>query len=188
MAAPGSGPEKFKIWTKAGEILEFGFTTDSRIEGPGRSEARTWALNKLSDTAGNYIEFTYTEDSSTGEFHIDEIAYTGNATQGLQPYNRVDFIYESRPDTIKAYAAGGSADLTRRLTNIKVYAEGNLFRDYRIAYGSGLSARSRVSSITECATVSACFKPTTFGWSSDGSAAMTSTALATSSVPSSTLF
>jgi hypothetical protein len=160
----GGGPEKFKVWTKAGEILEYGYTADSRVEAPGRSDVRTWALNKLSDTAGNYIEFVYVENSTTGEWRINTINYTGNAAQGLSPYNRIHFIYETRPDTIKAYAAGGSADISQRITNVKVYAEGTLFRDYRIAYGTGLSGRSRISSITECATDTVCFKPTTFGW------------------------
>jgi hypothetical protein len=181
--AAGSGPEKFKVWTKAGEILEFGYTADARIEGPGRSDVRSWALNKLSDTAGNYIEFKYSENSTTGEFHIDEISYTGNEAQGLQPYNRVDFTYETRPDTIKAYVAGGAADLSQRLINVKVYAENALFRDYRIAYGMELSGRSRISSITECATDTACFKPTTFAWSGDGTAAMTAEALTENNVP-----
>jgi hypothetical protein len=45
----GSGPEKFKIWTKAGEILEFAYSSDSRIEAPGRSDVRVWALNKISE-------------------------------------------------------------------------------------------------------------------------------------------
>jgi RHS repeat-associated protein len=147
---------------------------------------RSWALSKLSDTVGNYIEFEYFENSTTGEFRIDEINYTGNAGQGLLPYNRVDFVYETRADQIKAYAAGGAADLTQRLSNVKVYAEETLFRDYRITYGTGLSARSRIASITECATDTACFKPTTFSWSSNGTAGMTSTALTGNNVPGST--
>jgi hypothetical protein len=48
--AAGGGPEKFKVWTKAGEILEYGYTADSRIEAPGRTDARAWALNKISGT------------------------------------------------------------------------------------------------------------------------------------------
>ena len=182
----GSGPQEFKMWTKAGEILEFGSTANSRIEAPGRSDVRAWALSKLSDTAGNYIEFEYSENATTGEFQIEEIKYTGNAAQGLAPYNRVDFVYGARPDAIKAYAAGGAADVTQRLSNVKVYAEGQLFRDYRIAYGTGLSGRSRIASITECATDIVCFKPTTFVWSSAGTAAMTSQALAGNNVPSGT--
>ena len=54
-------PTYFKAWTKSGQIMEFGNTGDSRVEaatqprGVARSAARCWALNKVSDTAGNYL-------------------------------------------------------------------------------------------------------------------------------------
>ena len=35
----GSGPEKFKVWKKSGEIFEYGYTADSRVEDPlGRGD------------------------------------------------------------------------------------------------------------------------------------------------------
>jgi len=175
----GSGPLYFKVWRKSGEILEFGNTADSRIEATGRSDVWVWALNKLSDTAGNYETFTYVEDTANGGFRISRIDYTGNAAQGLAPYNRMDFVYAARTDVSTTYQAGSKISQLQRLTNVQVFADAALFRDYQITYEAtpGLSGRSRPISIKECApngvSGNDCFPPTTFQWSLDGAATLT---------------
>lgn len=181
----GLGPQWFKVWRKGGEIMEFGNTADSRIEALGRSDVFVWAINRLSDTAGNYETFTYTEDTTNGGYRIARIDYTGNAAQGLSPYNRVEFIYTTRPDPFRSYHAGSKITQDQRLTNIKVYADASLYRDYQIAYETTLplSGRSRPISVTECATNTTtssldCFPPTTFQWSPDGQASLTTVSLA----------
>ena len=179
----GSGPQYFKVWRKSGEILEFGNTADSRIEALGRADVWVWALNKLSDTAGNYETFTYTEDTTDGGFRISRVDYTGNAAQGLSPYNHMDFIYAARLDVSSTYQAGSRITQNQRLTNIKVYADAALFRDYQVTYETtpGLSGRSRPTGIKECAPNamggSDCFPPTTFQWSPDGAATLTTLGL-----------
>lgn len=181
----GSGPQWFKVWRKSGEIMEFGNTADSRIESLGRSDVFVWAINKLSDTVGNYETFSYTEDTVNGGYRVARIDYTGNDTQGLTPYNRVEFIYATRPDKMKSWQAGSKMILDQRLTNIKVYADSTLYRDYQVAYETTLplSGRSRPISVTECATNTTtssldCFPPTTFQWSADGVANLTTVSLA----------
>ena len=71
--AAGSGPEKFKVWKKSGEILEYGYTADARIEATGRADVRVWALNRLEDRAGNYIAFAHTEDTASGDSSAPQI-------------------------------------------------------------------------------------------------------------------
>jgi hypothetical protein len=61
VGAAGTGPAYFKAWTKSGQVLEYGNTADSRVEAAGRAEARVWAVNKVSDTVGNYLTVTYSE-------------------------------------------------------------------------------------------------------------------------------
>ncbi|MBD3813531.1 MAG: hypothetical protein IE917_15100 [Betaproteobacteria bacterium] len=51
----GSGPAWWKVWTKSGQILEYGNTADSRIEAQGKTEVMLWSLNKLSGTVINYM-------------------------------------------------------------------------------------------------------------------------------------
>ncbi|MGH1353270.1 MAG: FG-GAP-like repeat-containing protein [Methyloligellaceae bacterium] len=161
-------PTSFTVYRKSGEIFTYGTTADSQVIGQNHTAIRTWALKRITDVKGNYVQFHYQNDKATGEFYLTKIDYTGNDAQGLVPYNRIDFIYETRPDTIKAYIAGDTVQILKRLKNVKVYAENNLFHDYRIAYGVGATNRSCVTSITECATETKCFKPTVFNWSADG--------------------
>ncbi|WP_137391668.1 FG-GAP-like repeat-containing protein [Rhodoligotrophos defluvii] len=172
----GSGPQRFEVYKQSGEILQYGQTTDSRIEAPGRSDVRVWALNEIADRAGNAITFKYFEDTTSGEFGIEKIEYTKNASQNLNAYNRVDFIYATRPDTQYIFEAGGKISQTKRLTNVKSYAENTLFRDYQITYGTGARNRSRVSSIKEC-TATDCFPASTISWTSNGSAQFAEVAL-----------
>ncbi|CAA2142196.1 FG-GAP-like repeat-containing protein [Hyphomicrobium sp. ghe19] len=157
----GTGPQRFVVYKKSGEILEYGNTTDSRILALGRSEARVWGLNKLSDRAGNYIQFQYFVDAN-GDFGPLSVLYTGNTAQGLTPYNHVDFVYDTSPKPRIAYANGQKYTTARRLTNVKVYADATLFRDYQLTYRSA----KQVQQIKEC-TPTACLDPTVLTWSSD---------------------
>src|SRR5712691_2301331 len=50
----GNGPAWFKVWTKEGQVTEYGNTPDSQIQAQGKTTVRTWAVNKVSDTSGNY--------------------------------------------------------------------------------------------------------------------------------------
>jgi hypothetical protein len=55
----GNGPAYFTVWTKSGQVLEFGNTADSRIEAQGKPTVRVWALNRVTDYKGNYFEVWY---------------------------------------------------------------------------------------------------------------------------------
>src|SRR4051812_43151889 len=79
----GNGPAWFKVWTKSGQIMEYANTADSRIEAQGKSTVRVWAVNKISDTKGNFYTVSYIEDPANGDFRVDRIDYTGNASAGI---------------------------------------------------------------------------------------------------------
>jgi hypothetical protein len=175
----GSGPAYFKVWKKSGEILEYGNTADSFIGALGRAEARAWALNKLSDTAGNYIKYSYFQNSTTGEYGISRIDFTGNDGQGLAPYNSVQFVYATAPISTTGYFAGQQYTQTQRLTDVKVYADSTLYRDYQLNYLSP----NQLASIVEC-TASACFEPTLFTWAAPEITSSTTGQETTTPVPS----
>ena len=59
----GSGPAWFQVERRDGLIYQYGATNDSRIESQGSTTAREWALNRIRDRSGNYIDFVYTEDA-----------------------------------------------------------------------------------------------------------------------------
>lgn len=155
----GGGPERFEVRTRAGQIIEYGNSADSRIEAIRAPNAtapwltgvvRVWAVNKIRDTVGNYIEFLYTEDATNGAYVPSEIKYTGNGAQ--QPTLSVKFEYEPMPPSV-TYVAGSVSRHTKRLSRIKTYYDSvKLVKDYRLAYITAENGkRSRLASIRECA-------------------------------------
>ncbi|MEI9988944.1 MAG: FG-GAP-like repeat-containing protein [Rhizomicrobium sp.] len=163
--AAGSGPSYFRVWTKSGQIMEFGNSTDSKLLAVGTSTARSWAVNKIGDRKGNYLTVSYTNDATNGQAYPTRVDYTGNASAGLGPYNSVQFVYATRGDITPTYQAGSLQQTTVVLTNIKTYQGANLVYDYRLAYRTGTSTvHSRLTSVTLCDGAGACLAPTTFGW------------------------
>jgi hypothetical protein len=117
-----NGPAYFRVWTKAGQIFEYGVnantTSNAQITAQGKSVVNVWTVSRISDTVGNYIDFQYSQRdvafgtaSQSGtpgpgrEWSVEEIRYTGTATQ--VPMNRVRFVYNDRAD------AGGSGPQDR---------------------------------------------------------------------------
>ena len=164
----GTGPASFKVWTKSGQVMEYGVTNDSRIEAQGKSSVSVWALNKAQDTVGNYLTVTYAEDSANGSYYPTRIDYTGNASKGLTPYNSVQFIYETRPDIVPMYHMGSLIKSMVRLVAVKSFAGASLLREYRLGYGLiGANNTSRLSAITECAGDGSCLPATAISWSAE---------------------
>ena len=176
----GTGPLYFKAWTKAGQIIEFGNTADSAIDAvyvdpakQSNTDIRVWAVNKVSDTVGNYMTVTYTEDpkaSQTGDYRPLRIDYTGNANAALTPYNSVRFLYQTRTDVTPLYHAGSVVKTIQRLSNVQTYAKVNgtdtMVKDYRIAYEPDLTSplQSRIISVTECLADGTCLPGFSVGW------------------------
>lgn len=175
------GPDKFEVRTKQGLILTYGGTVNSTIEAAGSTTVMTWAISRSADQFGNYIDYSYTEDSASGEYNISRIRYTGNSVSGLVPYNAINFLYEARPDPTRGYVAGSQRSRTRRLTNIQTRIDttatgtgGVLVRDYRINYAlSPNSGRSLVDKITECDGSGNCLPATAFKWTTRSAASNT---------------
>lgn len=165
----GTGPAWFEVWTKSGQRLEFGNTADSRILAQGKTTARAWAVNNVSDTKGNYFAVTYWPDFASGQVYLSNITYTGNASAGVAPYNSVWFIHEVRPDLLYAYEAGSQTLVGARVANIQTFSGAKLVTDYRLAYEQGPGTnRSRITSITACAGDGTCLPATSLSWTSGG--------------------
>ena len=163
----GNGPLAFKAWTKAGLIIEYGYTTNSRLSGSGRADILYWAVNKITDTKSNYMLFTYDKYTSTGELLPKLIEYTGNTRQSLLPYDKVEFFYESRPDGRVQFIAGTPVRLAKRIQYLRVYAIDTLMREFRFGYEvSPTTGRSRLVNLTECGMNGQCLLSTRFAWSS----------------------
>ncbi|HEY2010592.1 MAG TPA: FG-GAP-like repeat-containing protein [Rhizomicrobium sp.] len=206
----GSGPAYFKVWTKAGQILEYGNTTDSAVlvVSTGTSTIpsgtiREWLVDKVSDVVSNYFTVTYNctasggsctdaDRTTNGEAYPLHIDYTGNSNAGVSPYNSVKFLYSSRNDIASFYQAGGVTKRTVVLTDIKTYQGTNPVQDYQLGYRAGTSVlHSHLTSLTQCDGSGSCSPPCnnsphclntmTFGWQG---VTYTTVSIATSGVTS----
>ncbi|CCD95724.1 hypothetical protein BRAO375_4650016 [Bradyrhizobium sp. ORS 375] len=163
----GAGPAWFEVYSKSGQVMEFGRTADSLVLAQGKATARSWAVNKISDSKTNYFTVTYANDSATGQAYPSRIDYTGNVAANVAPYNSVQFTYANRPDVIVSYQGGSVVKTTVRLTNVKTFAGPSLVADYRVSYQqSDSTKRSEVASVVVCAADGACLPSTSFVWQS----------------------
>jgi len=172
--AAGSGPAWFKVWTKSGQIMEYGHTSDSYIEantqGTARAEAMVWAVDRIEDRVGNYLTVNYTEDTANGVYRPSAIRYTANAAAGLVAAQRVTFRYQTRPDITDKYLAGSRLRRTQRLAVINTYDGATLVKQYKLAYDTGsISGHSRLINLTECDGAYQCYRPTVFTWQNGSS-------------------
>lgn len=152
----GVGPAWFKVWTKAGQVMEYANTSDSRIEAQGILSVLVWSVNRIEDAAGNYMTLSYFEDNASGEFYPLRVDFAGNISQGTSPYNSVQFVYEQRPDTTSGWVSGSVSRSTVRMLNVQVYAGLNAIRDYRLSYAAGpATGFSRIASLRQCDGVGA---------------------------------
>lgn len=162
-----NGPGWFKVDTKNGTTLEFGNTTDSRIEASGGSSTvLSWLLNKVTDVRGNYMEVTYFENNNTGEFRPIRIDYTRNDFAGLtQHYNQVKFNYNARAaaDRQVAYVAGHQVQQNVLLTGIEMYALGAKMHSYEFNYSLAMNM-SHLSEVIEKGSDNKQFNSTKFIW------------------------
>ena len=172
----GTGPLSFTIETKAGQILEYGTTADSRVQIQGGATVRLWALNRIEDRVGNYMTLHYEKGAAERSYRVERIEYAGNTAAGTLPQSEVRFIYEPRPDPRTSYQDGTRIDLTQRLTGIEAWTDGGRVREYRFAYDtSPFTGRSRLRSVTECADNGDCLTPIRFSWTETGSLSFTET-------------
>lgn len=155
IGAAGTGPDSFRVRTNAGLILEYGTTSDAQITIG--SSVYIWALSRITDFAGNSIEFEYGRTVGTHEYWLKEISY--------DPGNRIVFGYSSRLDESTGYVGGSQAKLGRRLTSVEARNGGSLVRKYNLAYGEGTKTeRSLLASVTECDGNGNCLPPTELEW------------------------
>lgn len=151
-----NGPESFTVRTKAGLTMQYGYTTDSRIEAQGKSVVDMWLLNKMSDVHGNAVEFAYLEDNASGSWRLVSSSYAGRS---------VHFIYEARPDIASEFRAGSKSSQPVRLKEVETRIGSNTVQRTKVTYSANSSVLgSMVASVQLCDGAGRCFKEMTAGY------------------------
>jgi hypothetical protein len=168
-----AGVESFIVKTKSGLTMEYGATTDSRIEAQGKTQVAAWFLSKVRDTKGNTMSFTYTEDNSGGDAYPLKIEYGGNdgSTAARAHSRTVSFEYATRADVNEPrYVAGAKVNTINRLTKVKTLIGTNPVAEYLLTYENSAAPNnaSRLVAVEQCgytgATTTQCLPKTTFTW------------------------
>ena len=146
-----NGPLRFKVWTKSGLQMQYGYSPSSQVKAIGSAAVRLWAVNRITDAAGNYLTVTYDKNTHTGAHRPAAIHYTGNEGAGVEPDAEIAFIYGSRPDVQVLYQAGAKYRLDSRLTQISATTGTASARRYYLSYDqSPSSGRSRLREVEQC--------------------------------------
>ncbi len=164
----GGGPEHFTAQMKNGLTYLYGAEAGSRFEAQGRDDVLLWQLDRIQDTAGNFLKVSYFENTAGGETRPLRIDYTGNEAADLAPYNAVEFTYEPAPDNAPGYVAGSLLRPSQRLKTIRMTVDGAAAWEYRLSYEqSPATGRSRLVKVEECEAGGGCLAPTVFTWSAE---------------------
>ncbi|MBX7183240.1 MAG: FG-GAP-like repeat-containing protein, partial [Bacteroidia bacterium] len=123
----------FIVESNNGTTIQYGFNLDSKFKKEGTNEILFWLVDKITDNYGNYVSFKYRKVGQ--EIVIDKILYTGNEEVSLNPYNTIEFYYESRSDKNIVYSAGIPIESSLLLRKIQIIADGQNFKSYTFNYG-----------------------------------------------------
>ncbi|MES2693281.1 MAG: RHS repeat-associated core domain-containing protein [Verrucomicrobiota bacterium] len=172
----GIGPKWFKVWTKDGQILEFGNSPDSRLVRKSGDEVLTWGLNRISDRFDNAITVDYHQapvEADYVEIRPKTVRYTctvGNPTG----YASVTFNYGERPDPAISYICGTQVRNRFRMTSVVSKYQEQTYRILDFVYDSAAAGYpSRLKKITESTTAGGSYRPTDLIYQERGAAGYT---------------
>jgi len=161
----GNGPAWFKVWTKSGQILEYGNTTDSRLEAQGKTSVFSYNVNKISDTAGNSVNFSYQEYTDRTESVPKEITY------GPNNQNKVVFNYTTIATDEQGgnnYFEGSLVKSTQRMTAIETFVGTESVQKLNFGYTRPSTQEATRLTDLEICTPTECLPKTSFEWSNIG--------------------
>lgn len=139
----------FVFTDKNGTTYRYGLTANSRQDDvTDPAKVYTWMLEKVSDSNGNFISYTYFKDQ--GQIYPDSITYTNtNAITGIYV---VQFVRQVRSDSIESYKSAFLVKTDYRIAEIQIKTQGVLSKSYTLNYGTGNNGmRSMLVGVTETA-------------------------------------
>ncbi|MES2627495.1 MAG: SpvB/TcaC N-terminal domain-containing protein [Bacteroidota bacterium] len=158
----------FIVKATDGSSWEYGNSEDSKLFGPN-GKIYQWKLSRVTDKFGNYMEYHYATKFGT-EGCLDYVAYTGNASESLLPYNRIRFNYTGRFDQNVSYRMTKESVLSALLSSVDIISDGHPINTLKLDYLSN-DLYSRLERVTLNDSTGRQMSPTVFGWEAERSAA-----------------
>src|SRR3954447_10145194 len=132
----GSGTTSWSMTARNGTQYLFGSSPSSRVADSGGTHIVRWALTKVIDVHGNFLDIDYRTDLGTSL--PSEIRYAGHMSADgrldVAPAIRITFTWEPRGDTITSFRFGARQRLDQRLKEVAVQGGGKLQRTFRFSY------------------------------------------------------
>ena len=149
----GSAMDYWEVTDKYGRMQTFG--TDEGWIGPDRnyhSKTYIWYLTKETDANGNFVSYIYDYDSDNKYTYLKEIFYSGNNNINpidSGPYKIIFNTSELRPD--RRIDARGTfiSKLARRLDEVQISYNGDVFRSYTFGYEQNEFGQTVLTGFTE---------------------------------------
>lgn len=135
VSAGSDDPAGFVVETKAGLTILFGLADNSQNRLFDKGPILTWMCNRITDSAGNYIDFSYA-NSPGGDYEISSIAYTGNDGANQKPYANIVFNYAKIVSPATSFISGYEVSKTRQLTSIASKVGTAQASEYKFQYCS----------------------------------------------------
>jgi RHS repeat-associated protein len=135
------------VYDKNGVRYDFGTTTQAQqFDATSTSQIYKWMLEKVTDTNGNTIQYTYVKDSD--QIYPSQITYTGTAT--TTGSMSITFATSTRPDNTTSYLPTFGVTTNYRISEIDAKVNGSLVRKYVLSYGTGNNTgRSLLTGVQE---------------------------------------
>lgn len=135
-----AGPAHFEVTFEDGSQAWYGLYDPGFTNVPVTTPME-YNIVKWKDAQGNYITYKYASESSSGGFRkldtvvrISSIEWGGNESLNKPHFNSINFLYANRDLSEQSYVQGIEHLQDKILSEIKVTANLNPFKTYRIAY------------------------------------------------------
>ncbi|TBX68333.1 hypothetical protein EZL74_08460 [Flavobacterium silvisoli] len=103
--------------------------------GMNATDLSAYYIVRFEDVEGNFILYNYSKPLNKG-LCIDTIQFSANINGNSTPLNYIKFNYTAAAKTEKAYFKGVLVEKSELLKKIKVYTNGNLFKEYRLTHST----------------------------------------------------
>ncbi len=159
----------FEVNRHDGLTYYYGTTSDSRLSYSKGNSNRiySWHLNRVEQPNGNYMTYSYQKNNNC--IYPDKISYGGPGYANNTQLNVVEFVYETRSDTIPIRFDGKNGRMNWRLKTITSKTDGNVYRSYNLSYnttGDETAFKfSRLVSVTEKNGQNEALPAVQFNWS-----------------------